>query len=159
MNAYTSRYAAKYGKQVLALSMLTTLAVSPAYAHEGADDAHCDRAGHSHWQHQDRSEFIAQHQAQLHDQLKLSASQEANWASYIENTKPPEHPDRQQWEALSKLPTPERLDRILALKTEQLKKLEARNQAVKSFYATLTDDQKKIFDGAFHHPSHHHGDA
>ena len=159
MNTFVDGKLVKYSKHLLALSMLATLAVSPAYAHEGAGDDHCDRSGHNHWQHHDRSEFIAKRNAQLHDKLKLSASQEVNWATYTEKTKLSEPMDKQQWEELAKLPTPERLDRILALKTEHLKKFEARNQAVKAFYSTLTSDQKTIFDASFHHPSHHHGDA
>ena len=51
---------------------------------------------------------------------------------------------------LAKLSTPERLDKMKAMRTEMTSehnsRMEQRDQAVKTFYATLTPEQKKIFD-------------
>jgi hypothetical protein len=51
---------------------------------------------------------------------------------------------------LSKLPTPERIDKMKALHAEHMTAMNAemnqRGDAAKSFYATLSEDQKKVFD-------------
>lgn len=92
---------------------------------------------------------MAKRQDALHDQLKLNASQEAAWKTYVAKTTPgapPARPDRAEW---AKLPTPERMDRMLALTKEHEKRMEERVAATKEFYAALTPEQQKTFDGAF----------
>ena len=52
-------------------------------------------------------------------------------------------PDRAE---LARLPTPERIDRIRALRVERMAMMDKRADATKAFYATLNPVQKREFD-------------
>lgn len=87
--------------------------------------------------------------AELHDKLKLNASQENAWRTYIGKMTPadmPAHPDRAE---LAKLPAPERMEKMHALMKEREKHMGERVTATKEFYAVLTPEQRKIFDEQF----------
>lgn len=84
--------------------------------------------------------------------LKLSTAQEADWARFTTAMKPdlskmPQRPNREE---LDKLSTPERLDKLRALREQQHKDMAAamdkRDEAIRSFYASLSAEQKKVFD-------------
>ena len=90
--------------------------------------------------------------AALKAKLKLSATQESAWTTFTAAMQPPakamgQRPDMTE---LSKLPTPERIDKMKALHAEHMSAMNAemnqRGDAAKSFYATLSEDQKKVFD-------------
>jgi hypothetical protein len=92
------------------------------------------------------------HMAALKAKLKLSATQESAWTTFTAAMQPPakamgQRPDMTE---LSKLPTPERIDKMKALHAEHMTAMNAemnqRGDAAKSFYATLSEDQKKVFD-------------
>lgn len=53
------------------------------------------------------------------------------------------HPDRAE---MDKLTTPERIDKMRALRTQRDAEMDKRADATKAFYATLTPEQKKVFD-------------
>lgn len=105
-------------------------------------------------------ERMAKRQQELHDKLKLNASQESAWQTYIgklQPGQPPAHPSREE---MAKLSAPERMDRMLAMMKEHEKRMEARVAATKEFYAVLTPDQQKIFNDEFGrgmHERHEHG--
>lgn len=95
---------------------------------------------------------MVQHTAQLKTKLKITAEQEGAWATFTAAMKPPAHmtenrPDRA---ALDKLSTPERIDKMHALRTQRMTDMNAamdkREEATKTFYATLSAEQKKVFD-------------
>lgn len=114
--------------------------------------------------------MVAKHHAALKAKLKITAEQEGAWTSFTTAMKPPasmmEHkrPDRSE---MDKLTTPERIDKMRALRTQHMADMTAamdkRDEATKSFYAVLNADQKKIFDaehtrmGGRHHGEHHRG--
>lgn len=86
--------------------------------------------------------------------LQITPAQETAWTSYTEALKPKPHAQATTaWADLSKLPTPERIDRMRALHTERMAEMTARmdqrGQATKTFYAALNADQQKIFDKEF----------
>lgn len=90
--------------------------------------------------------------AELKAQLKITATQEGAWTTYTEAMKPPANlranrPDRAQ---LEKLPTPERIDTMKALRSRHMADMTAamdkRGDATKAFYAALTPEQQKVFD-------------
>ena len=92
------------------------------------------------------------HRAALKAKLKLSATQESAWTTFTAAMQPPakamgQRPDMTE---LSKLPTPERIDKMKALHAEHMTAMNAemnqRDDAAKSFYARLSEDQKKVFD-------------
>jgi protein CpxP len=89
----------------------------------------------------------AQHLEALKTSLKLKPEQESQWAAFAGSMKP--HNPEQQHMAMAdmdKLTTPERIDKMTALKTQRDAEIQKRGDATKTFYATLFDDQKKTFD-------------
>jgi protein CpxP len=102
-------------------------------------------------------EKMAKRQAELHDKLKLNASQEAEWNRYIAAITPTnmgKHPDRAEWQKLS---APERMEKQLAMMKEREARMASRLAATKTFYATLTPEQQKIFNENVMSGRHHHG--
>jgi protein CpxP len=90
--------------------------------------------------------------------LKLNATQEAAWADWLAKL----NGDRKGWEEKRKdfeswpsLPVPERMEKMLAFSKEHVAKLEARLAATKTFYATLSPEQRQTFDKGFNFG--HHG--
>ncbi|MBX3608893.1 MAG: Spy/CpxP family protein refolding chaperone [Hydrogenophaga sp.] len=97
---------------------------------------------------QHMQERMAEHQARLKASLQLTPQQEPAWNAFVARMQPqprPEQPrmDRDAWKGLS---TPERLDRMEALKAERDKAMAQRHDAIRSFYAQLTPSQQKAFD-------------
>jgi Spy/CpxP family protein refolding chaperone len=93
-----------------------------------------------------------QRNAVLKAQLKLSPAQEAAWTTYTTAMKPPagmpaSRPDPAE---MAKLTTPERIDKMKALRTQHMADMNSfmdqRGEATKAFYATLTPEQQKVFD-------------
>lgn len=142
----------KYALPLAALTLLGSLAALPASASD-SNNSGGDRCEHGH--HWDRGAFAEKHYARLHDKLQLTAEQQGAWNTFVTKTKPSAQDARPDWQEIAKLPTPERLDRVLQMKKDHLQQTEARIQATKEFYATLSADQKKVFDEATQHGWHH----
>lgn len=94
----------------------------------------------------------------LKSALKLTASQEAAWTEWVGKVKG----DRQGWEEKRKeheswesLPAPDRMEKMLAFSKEHIAKQEAVLAATKTFYATLSPEQRQAFDKGFRFG--HHG--
>ena len=89
----------------------------------------------------------AQRFASLKSKLQLDAAQENTWLSFTQamqmHTPSSTRPDRA---AMEKLTTPERLDLMHAHKAQRDAEMLKRTEATKSFYASLTPYQKKVFD-------------
>lgn len=104
----------------------------------------------------------AERARQLHEKLQLSAAQEPAWEALQKAMQPQRHARLDRAE-MQKLTTPERIDRMRALREQRSAAAEQRGQAIKSFYAQLTPEQQKVFDaqamqvprGAY--PGHHRG--
>jgi Spy/CpxP family protein refolding chaperone len=93
-----------------------------------------------------RAEFMAQRQAKLHDALKLTSAQEPAWNTFVNAIKQQpraDHQDRAAWASLS---APARLEKMIALSKERTARMEQQLQALNTFYAVLTPEQKKVFD-------------
>lgn len=112
------------------------------------------RGGHRHdpqhhAEHQQRMhKRMAEHQERLKASLQLTPQQEPAWNAFVARMQPAQRPaqprmDRDAWKQLS---TPERLDRMEALKAERDKTMAQRHEAIRSFYAQLTPSQQKAFD-------------
>lgn len=134
---------------VIALTVLgmgsATLAV---HAHEGHPANHeqmqAKRAGH-----------MAQHQARLHEQLKLTAAQEPAWSAFQAAIKPGArmaHGERAKWAAL---PAPQRMEQRIALAKQHIAVMETRLEALRTFHAVLTPEQQKAFDANTMRRGHH----
>lgn len=112
---------------------------------------------------------IAERQAELKAKLKITASQEAAWSRYAAALQPPVHgarPTPEQRAEFDKLTTPERIDKMQALRKQRMSEMSAamdkRDEATKVFYAALTPEQQKTFDAerpkhGSHEGRNHHG--
>ena len=80
--------------------------------------------------------------------LQLSPAQEGAWNSFVAALKPSANLQRHDRADIARLPTPERIDRMRALRSERIAEMDRRGDATKAFYAALTPDQKKVFDDA-----------
>jgi periplasmic protein CpxP/Spy len=93
-----------------------------------------------------KQEHMTQRAADIKAKLKLTPEQEGAWNTYIAAMKPaatPKWPDRAE---IDKLSTPERLDKMRELRKQRDAEMDKREDATRTFYATLTAEQKKIFD-------------
>lgn len=106
-------------------------------------------AGREQAARNDRSAMMQSHMAQrtndLKAKLKLTPQQQAAWDQYAQAMKPAPHAHPSRAE-MDKLTTPERLDRMRELRRQRDAEMERRDEATRAFYATLSADQKKIFD-------------
>lgn len=91
------------------------------------------------------AERHAARMAQLKTELKITAAQEPAWNAYVARTahEPRKPVAAEDW---SKLTTPQRLDKMQALKAERDAEMSKRIDATKSLYAALTPEQQKAFD-------------
>lgn len=96
--------------------------------------------------------YVAKRSADLKAKLKITAAQEGAWTAYTATMKPPATAlDRRADRAeLDKLSTPERIDKMRSLRTQQLADMNAaldqRDDATKTLYGALSAEQKKVFD-------------
>lgn len=100
---------------------------------------------------------IAERQARLKQKLQITAVQEGAWTAWTAAMQPPadwKRPDRAE---LQRLTTPERIDRMRALRTERMARMDKRGDATKTFYAVLSPEQKRVFDEATAGRGHRHG--
>lgn len=105
--------------------------------------------------HQERTERFdparmqerrARRQAQLKENLQIAPAQEGAWTAWSNAMRPPANWKRPDRAELARLPTPERIDRMRALRTERMAMMDKRADATKTFYATLNPVQKRVFD-------------
>lgn len=126
-------------------------------AHAGAPNGeHKPGAMSSEDHRQHMQERMAKRQAELHDQLKLSAAQEPAWKTFSEKMQPGNPSARPSVADMAKLSAPERMERRLAMMQEGEKRMADRLAAVKEFYAVLTPEQQKIFNDRFAQKRHRH---
>lgn len=92
-----------------------------------------------------REERMARRLGELKQKLQISAQQEGAWTSWTAAMKPVQfqRPNRAE---LRSLPTPERIDRMRALRDQRNAEMDKRLDATKAFYGALTAEQKKVFD-------------
>jgi len=133
----------------LAASALTTLA-QPA---PGPSSTQPDSERRARLQERVRQQ-VAQRASDLKAKLKLSAEQEAAWNTYVAAMKPPARPPLPQRAEIDKLSTPERLDRMRELRQQREAEFDKRDAATRTFYGTLSAEQKKIFDDNTARPYH-----
>lgn len=110
-----------------------------------------------------RQAMLDQRNAALKGQLNITAEQEPAWNAYVDAQKSAmsmanhQRPDPAE---LAKLSTPERLDKMQALRAQHMGEMtvamDKRLEAIKTLYAALTPEQQKIFDAATV-PGQHYG--
>jgi Spy/CpxP family protein refolding chaperone len=148
-----------FHKQAAAAALLAGLAAG-AFA-QPAPQAPSPGAGPRHEHRMDPAkmkERMAQRAAALKQKLALTPAQEGAWTAWTSAMQPGERKPFNR-EELAKLTTPERIDRMRALRAERQAQMDKRAEATKQFYAQLTPDQKKVFDSETAHFGRggHHG--
>lgn len=127
---------------------------------------HGAHMGHGRMDPDKMQAMMAKRQADLKAKLKLSPEQEASWTSYTAAMKPmagpPKGMERPNPADFEKLSTPERIDKMRALRDQRRNAMNEdmakRDEATKTFYNSLNADQKKVFDSeTFRMMSAHHG--
>ena len=105
----------------------------------------------------DRWEEKEQRLETLKTDLKLNASQETAWTEWVSKIKG----DHKRWEEKRKdveswasLPAIDRMEKILTFSKEHIARQEVRLTATKTFYATLSPEQRQIFDKEFKFEDH-----
>ena len=98
--------------------------------------------------------WMDKRQAELKALLQLTPAQEGAWTVYTAAMKPSadmqaKHAERAE---IAKLPTPQRIDKMKALRARHMNEMNAamdqRGEATKTFYAALTPAQQKVFDAS-----------
>lgn len=121
---------------------------------DGAGSMH-GNMGYGHMGNRDGSRMqshMDKRNAALKARLKLTPAQESAWTNYTAAMKLPADMmgQRADYAELAKLPTPERIDKMKALRTQRMSEMSAamdkHADATKALYATLTADQQKVFD-------------
>jgi len=142
--------------------LITALLASSAFlaqaqmpmAGQGMMSAHA-QGGHGHMDPARMQQRMAERQAELKARLGINAAQEAAWADYVASMQPPANHKRmsgderrKMHEEMQSLTTPQRLDRMAAMKAERDAQMHRREQATRNFYDSLSADQQKIFDAS-----------
>ncbi len=123
----------------------------PAAAAPAGQAPSLTRGHHGRWDParaaQFRAERMARRLGKLKQALQITAQQEGAWSAWAGALQPVarQRPDRAEFERLS---TPERIDRIRALRAQRSAALDQRLEATKTFYAALDAQQQKVFDAA-----------
>jgi protein CpxP len=93
----------------------------------------------------ERQERMAKRLGVLKAQLKVTAAQEGAWSTWTGALQPTrmQRPDRAEFQRLN---TPERIDRMRAMRAARNAEMDKRFDATKTFYASLNPEQKAVFD-------------
>lgn len=136
---------------VLASSAMLAQAQMPPAGH-GMMSAHA-QGGQGRMDPAKMQERMAARQNELKAKLQLSAAQAPAWAEYVAVMQPPadqqrmnQDQRRKMHEEMQSLTTPQRLDRMAAMKAERDAQMHRRQQATRNFYDALTPQQQKVFD-------------
>lgn len=151
---------------VLAGMAVPTLAQpgpGPAATEQGASQAQ-QRPRQRALTPEQREQYMVQRAEAFKRKLQLTPEQEPAWNSFLQSMKPDAdaRKARLDWQGMDQLTTPERIDRMRALRSQRAAEMDRRGDAVKAFYGTLTPAQQKTFDaegkrmyrhwGGDHHP-------
>ena len=95
-----------------------------------------------------REQYMLKRAEAFKQKLQLTPAQEPAWNSLVQAMKPSaeSRQARLDLQGLDKLTTPERIDRMRAMREQRAADMDRRADAVKAFYATLTQAQQKTFD-------------
>jgi protein CpxP len=135
----------KLGGAFAALSL--ALLAAPVFAQAPAPDAGPQR------DHAQMRQMMEQHRAamarDLHTLLRIRPDQEAAFAAFQTSMGPTQdgrmHP-HEDWTAMQRMTTPQRLDHMMARMDEHMARMRQRIEATKAFYAALSPEQQQVFD-------------
>lgn len=153
MQATTTRKIMLAALVTAALGAGASLAVAgPGEGREGCDSSFKGGQGFMERMSESRAERHEQRLDTLKLALQLKPNQQDAWKAFEAASQRPdvssmERPDRDE---LAKLPAPERLEKMLALKqshqAERQAHMQSRLKATQEFYGQLNPEQRKVFD-------------
>lgn len=112
--------------------------------------------------------MMAKRAADMKAKLKITPAQEPAWTAFTAAWTPPAsgmgwRQSPEQRAELDKLTTPERIDKMRALRTQRMTEMNALadqlGDATKVFYAQLSAEQKAVFDAEHKKRGMHHGEG
>jgi periplasmic protein CpxP/Spy len=135
-------------RQLIAAGLLATFGLAASAQTSPPGPMGGDMPRHGMRDHMDPAkmqEHMAKRQAALKQKLQITSAQEAAWSNWTAAMKPGDfkRPERGEF---ANLTTPERIDRMRALRDQHIAQMDKRAEATKAFYAALTPEQKKTFD-------------
>lgn len=97
---------------------------------------------------------MSERMAELKAKLRLNGAQEDAWAQYLAAMQPPADAGqrmgrenrKQMHEEWKTMTTPQRIERMNAMKAQRDAHMLKRNEATLAFYQTLSPDQQQVFD-------------
>ena len=109
--------------------------------------------------------MVAKRQAAMKAKLNITPAQESAWTSFTAAMQPPSsmraRPTPEQRTEFDKLGTPERIDKMRAVRAQRMAAMSAqmdkRGEATKTFYAALSPEQQKEFDAGHQRQGKHGG--
>lgn len=104
------------------------------------------RVGRMEKMREHKAERHTQHLTDLKSKLNLQAAQETAWNTFTQSMQHPASMARPERATFEQMTTPERLDQMQAMKAQRDAHMQQRAEATKAFYATLSADQKQVFD-------------
>lgn len=128
---------------LIASALIAGLASAALAQNTPTDSPHAGRVEKMHAQ---KTERHNQHLTALKTKLNLQATQEASWTQFTQSMQHPEHMARPDRSTFEKMTTPERLDQMQAMKAGHDAQMQKRAEATKVFYASLSAEQKQVFD-------------
>lgn len=139
----------RFAKPVLAAAILAAAGLAytgHALAETGKPGVErCEKG----WSKGDYKKRAEERMNRLHKELKLTADQEAAWTTWtgkvtagLEEAKT----KRPDFKAMGDLSAPERMEKYIEYGKEKQARMEAGLADLKTFYATLTPEQRKVFD-------------
>lgn len=133
----------KFAQSLLVATGLGVFLAGPVIAEQA-----CEGMDGHHGHFEKHAKMLEQHHQQLHDALKLTPEQESGWKKLMdaEQARPATSGAEMAKEDWSKLTTPERAEKMLALSKARQEHMSEYVAALKGFYATLTVEQKKTFE-------------
>jgi protein CpxP len=154
-----------FARQLVAAAVLATLglaavAQTPPAPQPAPADSHHDWMGRmmDPAKMQERMQVRrAARMAHFKEVLQITPAQEGAWTAWTASMQPPanwKRPDRAELEGLA---TPERIDRMRALRADRNAMTDRRADSTKTFYATLNPVQKRVFDLTTAHAGKRHG--
>ena len=148
--------------------LLVTMLVAASLTAQAQSTASPDAGSAHHMGRMDPAkmqEMMVKHRAELKEKLRLSPAQEHEWTAWVAAMQPPAgmaarlDPEQRKkmHEELQQLSTPERIDRMNAMKAQHDAAATTRGGATKAFYAVLTAEQQKVFDANTMRRGHRNG--
>jgi hypothetical protein len=102
-----------------------------------------NRAEHFRARMQER---MAKKLAVFKEQLRITPAQESAWAAWTASLQPGARPQRPDPAEIARMTTPERIDRLRALRAQRNAEMDRKAEATKAFYAQLSPAQRTVFD-------------